>query len=123
MDNRHFKNDIYHMCSKEFWQPSLLHHVRNMKECDKCSYKSPLKNYLKDPINKLHSGITFECNQCKRVFTEKGCLRTHTRFVHYMIQFLTWCDKCPFKGKTRGDLQRHILWIHEGKGPQCGLCD
>ena len=40
-----------------------------------------------------------------------------------MIQFLRWCNKCPFKGKTQGDLQRHILWIHEGKGPQCGLCD
>ena len=26
-------------------------------------------------------------------------------------------------GKTQGDLQRHILWIHEGKGLQCGLCD
>ena len=40
-----------------------------------------------------------------------------------MIQFLTLCDKCPFKGKTQRDLQRHIFWIHEGKGPQCGLCD
>ena len=27
------------------------------------------------------------------------------------------------QGKTQGDLQRYILWIHEGKGPQCGLCD
>ena len=27
------------------------------------------------------------------------------------------------QGKTQGDLQRHIFWIHEGKGPQCGLCD
>ena len=43
--------------------------------------------------------------------------------MHYIIQFLPWCDKCPFKGKTQGDLQRHILWIHEGKGPQCELCD
>ena len=42
-----------------------------------------------------------------------------------MIQFLPWCDKCPFKGKTQGDLQRHILWIHEGNWPQaqCELCD
>ena len=43
--------------------------------------------------------------------------------MHYIIQFLPWCDKCPFKGKTQGDLQRHILWIHEGKGLQCELCD
>ena len=47
----------------------------------------------------------------------------HTRLVHYMIQFLPWCDKCLFKGKTQGDLQRHILWIHEGKGPQFDFCD
>ena len=116
------------MCAKEFWgRLSLLQHLKIHKgiehQCDKCSYKSSSKKYLKDPINRIHSGITFECNQCERAFTEKGCLRTHTHFMHYMIPFLTWCDKCPFKGKTRGDLQRHILWIHEGKGPQCGLCD
>ena len=50
-------------------------------------------------------------------------MRFHTRFVHEMIQFLSLCDKCQFKGKTKGDLQRHIHSIHEGKGPQCGLCD
>ena len=49
----------------------------------------------------MHSGITFECNQWKRAFTEKGRLRTHSRFVHYMIQLLTSCDKCPFKGKLK----------------------
>ena len=43
-----------------------------------------------------------------------------TRFVHYMIQFLPRCDKCPFKGKTQGDLKRHILWTWR---PQCRLCE
>ena len=51
---------------------------------------------MKDTINIIHSGITFECNQCKRAFSEKGRLRTHFCFVHYMIQFLTCCNKCPF---------------------------
>ena len=116
------------MCAKEsLGRLSLLQHLKIHKgiehQWDKCGYKSPSKKYPKDPINRIHSGITFQCNQCKRAFTEKGCLRTHTRFEHYKIQFFTWCTKCPNKGKTQDDLQRHILWIHEGKGPQCGLCE
>ena len=85
--------------------------------------KLQLKSILKVPLIEIHYWITFECNQCKRTFTEKVCLKTHTRFVNYMIQFLPWCDKCPFKGKTQENLQSHILWIHEGKGLQCELCD
>ena len=116
------------MCATESrGRLSLLQHLKIHEgiehQCDKCGYKSPSKKYPKDPINRIHSGINFQCNQCKRAFTEKGCLRSHTHFEHYNIHFFTWCDKCPIKGKTQDDLQKHILWIHEGKGPQCGLCE
>ena len=56
-------------------------------------------------------------------FLQIGSFEDAHSFCALLIQFLPWCDKCPFQGKTQGDLQRHILWINEGKGPQCGLCD
>ena len=81
------------------------------------------KSIWKVPLLGILQGINFECYQYKRAFTEKGNLKTHISFVHYVIQFSPWCNKCPFKLKTRGDLQKHIIWIHEGKEPPCGLCD
>ena len=47
-------------------------------------------------------------------------LRGHIQFVHETFQF--FCNKCTFKGNTQGYLDKHILWILEGKGPQCELC-
>ena len=41
--------------------------------------------------------------------------------LHYSVIALV--RQVSIQGKTQGDLLRHILWIHEGKGPQCKLCD
>ena len=59
--------------------------------------------------------MTFECNQCKNFFYRKGSFEDAHLFCA-----LHDCDKCPFKGKTQGDLQRHILWTWRS---QCRLCD
>ena len=56
-------------------------------------------------------------------YTEGLFEDTHSFCGLHDSVFALGCGKCPFKGKTQGDLQKHILWLHEGKGPQCGLCD
>ena len=80
------------MCQGVLERPSLLQHLKIHEgiehQCDKYGYKSQSKKYLKDLINRIHSGINIQCNQCKIAFTEMGRLRTHTRFEHYKIQFL-----------------------------------
>ena len=53
------------MCAKEFWgRLSLVQHIRLHEgiqhQCDKWSYKTPTKKYRKGPINRIHSGKTFE---------------------------------------------------------------
>ena len=67
-----------------------------------------------------HSGITFQCKQCKKGFTEKSCLRAHIQFVHETFQLI--CNECKFKKNIQGYINKHILWILEGKWPQCELC-
>ena len=37
------------------------------------------------------------------------------------ISFNTFHSEDGFK--ILMNIKRHIIWIHEGKGPQCGLCD
>ena len=75
---------------------------------------------MKDHNNIKFSGITFQCNQCDIAFTKKSPSRAHIQFVHKTFQFL--CSKCTFKGNTEVYLDKHIMWILEGKGPQCELC-
>ena len=48
--------EVCHVCAKEFWgRLSLLQHMKVHEgiqhPCDKCSYKTPTKKYLKGPIN------------------------------------------------------------------------
>ena len=57
--------EICHVCAKEFWgRLSLVQHIRLHEgiqhQCDKWSYKTPTKKYRKGPINRIHSGKTFE---------------------------------------------------------------
>ena len=49
--------EVCHVCFKEFWDRlSLLQHMKVHEgiqhQCDKCSYKTPTKKYLKGPINR-----------------------------------------------------------------------
>ena len=49
--------EVCHVCAKEFWgRLSLLQHMKVHEgiqhQCDKCSYKTPTKKYLKGPINR-----------------------------------------------------------------------
>ena len=49
--------EVGYVCAKEFWgRLSLLQHMKVHKriqhQCDKCSYKTPTKKYLKGPINR-----------------------------------------------------------------------
>ena len=48
--------EVCHVCAKELWgRLSLLQHMKVHEgiqhQCDKCSYKTPTKKYLKGPIN------------------------------------------------------------------------
>ena len=50
--NFEINTEVSHVCAKEFWgRLSLLQHMKVHEgiqhQCDKCSYKTPTKKYLK----------------------------------------------------------------------------
>ena len=56
-------------------------------------------------------------------FYREGSFEDTHSFCALHDLVLDLVQQVSIQGETRGDLQRHIIWIHEGKGPQCGLCD
>ena len=59
-----------------------------------------------------HPEPTFSVNSAKKSFTEKSFLRARIQVIHKTFQFI--CNICKFQKKTKGYINKHILWLVEG---------
>ena len=138
-------------CGKLFSKNSkMLTHYRSKhagnskhEETNKCDYEAKSKIHLTDICNDVENIIeetvtnneaekrtdveqsidfkSTECPKCRKVFCQKGNLRTHYRAVHEGIKYP--CNQCDYQATQKGDLQIHIQAIHESIKYPCAQCD
>ena len=56
-------------------------------------------------------------------FYREGLFEYAHSFCELFDSVFALVRQVSIQGETQGDLQRHILWIHECKGLQCELCN
>ncbi|KAL1450803.1 hypothetical protein WDU94_003123 [Cyamophila willieti] len=109
---------------------SLTSHLRGLHRlprktqkilCEVCSVEVL---HIVEHIRNSHSGLKFECSQCKRMFTRKCDLRMHIKRIHMKAELE---DKfvCSFCSKVFNFywyMKRHER-VHTGEKPyKCKLC-
>ena len=87
--------------------------------CDKCDYKSSVKN-LKMHKDSKHNGIRHSCDQCDYTAVQAGSIKIHKDSVHEGLNYK--CEICKFTTKWSGDLKRHSL-SHESLKINCDKCN
>ena len=65
--------------------------------------------------------VKFNCEFCKKDFTSKDHLKTHTESVHLGYKFP--CNLCKYEATAKRSLQTHIASKHEGKKYPCPQCE
>ena len=136
-------------------QPVSGKYVANSTRSNVCSdcervfssFSKMKKHYIKE-----HQGVTFPCDQCDNVYTEKYTLSGHKKGVHegqrikceyedcdkefnfqssykdhvkkfhLNIKQYHNCSKCSYKSTNKTHLKRHIESKHEGLRFECNEC-
>ena len=63
---------------------------------------------------KMYSGISYDCNFCKKSFSSQATLNTHTN-THEVAEAKEQCKECKKMFSTRGSLKRHTETIHKNE--------
>ena len=100
-------------------------------KCKVCEYQAVSRNYLISH-NKLHSTVSFQCEECREEIWTKKALRQHYKIVHNKIRHSRSemeqpnrkikCDICGHKAPTNWFLYKHMASEHEYNINKCGIC-
>ena len=95
--------------------------------CEQCLYQTNFKSRLILHKEKYHKAGEDNCIYCKYKGTDLQDLRSHLSECHTDHKEISnqnhTCDKCPFKSKSRPELDRHIECIHGTKEYRCEHCE
>ena len=90
-------------------------------KCLYCKKSFSSKQRLRTHTEMRHGTDLVTCNSCEYTsFSEKAVLR-HQRSVHEGIRYN--CDQCPFQATSQGNVTVHKKNKHEGLRYQCNQCD
>ena len=64
----------------------------------------------------------FKCESCGKLFSRKGDLKQHVRFVHEKIKQFS-CPYCHNRFHTNASLTRHLATQSGVKNYKCSHCD
>lgn len=118
--------------------------VQKIFGCTECDKTFLLQSYLKLHVVRCHSGNSYKCDYCLKVFKDKGVLRRHilmhvkvsckickkilkesTLKYHTRSHFTTKtyeCDFCTMKVKTKLHLRMHMELAHSKGEYSCLIC-
>ena len=90
-----------------------------MFSCDDCNVHYKTQKGL-ESHNEKHLGITYDCQECGKKFSQKSHLIVHLKSVHSAIpQLCKFCDKI-FLEQTL--LTEHLNSEHDSKILRCKMC-
>ena len=101
----------------------IFYFLLNFFRCELCNYASRIKQELKQHIQTVHEGKTFDCSKCSKKYITKGALRNHIKMVHDGIRKHI-CDYPECANKLFPfaiQLRNHIEAVH--KGTKNEICD
>ena len=95
--------------------------------CEQCLYQTNFKSRLILHKEKYHKTGEDQCIYCEYKGTDLQDLKSHLSECHTDHKEISnqnhTCDKCPFKSKSKPELDRHIECIHGTKEYQCEHCE
>ena len=102
-------------CPKEYAEPhDLKNHKKSAHEgvyfqCDQCK-----KTYSQHKIllkhEREHHGLEDNCKQCYKSFKGKDAMNHHIDRQHGGLRFM--CDQCDFKANRNFELKVHLNTVH-----------
>lgn len=128
------KKEICEVCGKQFHLMVLLkEHIKFVHtdmysvECPHCSKRMKSRNSLYGHIALFHPELSrkavtnHKCDQCDRVFRQKGNLKKHK--LTHSDKHTYKCKECCKTFKFPEQMRRHELWHKHGARHRCHLCD
>ncbi|XP_068626132.1 zinc finger protein 11-like [Battus philenor] len=98
-------------------------HYRNYV-CEECGTGFVTKYRLRVHAKSLHSGGTFPCDICKKVYSTLQKQKNHVAAVHMNVKRFK-CPKCSERFSEYFRRQKHLVDVH-GVAPlryKCNVCD
>ncbi|KAK3103011.1 hypothetical protein FSP39_015757 [Pinctada imbricata] len=118
-------------CDREFSSEGRLKRHIKLKphepvKCDSCDIIFPNREKYKIHVNNCHleKDVTYQCEDCGKVFKKKGTLRKHQNFIHKNIHAYT-CTICNLQFKYCKSFKAHTRIYHSaGDSPKvvCDIC-
>lgn len=66
---------------------------------------------MTEVIDQADGSKMYKCIECSRIYKHRGTLNHHLRYeCGKNAQF--HCRFCPYKAKQKGNLKRHMLFLH-----------
>ena len=84
-------------------------------------YQANHQSSLTTPMQSVHKGVRYACNQCDQQFTQQRSLKRHIQTIHEGVKYT--CNQCDYQSVQNSNLTTHIQSVHEGVKYACNQCD
>ena len=107
--------------SMEIIDASLLKRSSDGRfNCDQCKRKFTQKNSLTRHIENIHEGLKYPCHHCDHESKSQGSLTVHIQLKHEGVRYA--CNQCDHQFTQQANLTTHIKSKHEGVRYACNQC-
>jgi len=124
------KTKVCHICDKEFSLWGLPTHMRFVHgsndeiPCQQCDLVFKNEVYMQRHVRKVHSNLSYTCDECGKSFRTKAALKIHISGVHLKEKKYK-CEQCEYRAISKQKLKVHALCMHtsyEDKPLSCDKC-
>ena len=106
----------------DFSQPNYTEtNDRGIYNCVDPEFRTLNRQYLNIGKKPSQASVKYECDKCDYKAKYSGNLQKHQQSIHDGVKYD--CDKCEFKTTQRSNIQRHQHSVHEGVRYKCDTCD